>query len=377
MEKHGSESYFVVGEGLLSESAGGREETPAAAAAAAAASATPRARPSAPPFRFSRLGPNGRTPAGRGPAQAARPRDGEGRRAPSHDPGRASPTSASSSTTTSRSTRRRSRSASNVAAGGAAAGAARRASTSTRSTAPARRTPRRRGSTRRRRPSEDGQDDARAVRTLRGRASTCRAARAEATAASARRVIPDPRNDENLAVAQTHLAFIRFHNRVVDTLPAVPPAPALRASRSEIVVKHYQWMIRGPTSCRESCDRRSSTTCSPTAARSFEVGADATDGADDADRVLRRRVPPRAQHDPPGVRLEPRFPDRHGTLDLPVRRSPARAATSAAAPRLPSNWIADFRRLYDFAREPAAADLAAPRGRQPRQADRHVARRTR
>ena len=32
--------------------------------------------------------------------------------------------------------------------------------------------------------------------------------------------IPDVRNDENLAVAQTHLAFIRFHNRVVDKLEA-------------------------------------------------------------------------------------------------------------------------------------------------------------
>ena len=37
-------------------------------------------------------------------------------------------------------------------------------------------------------------------------------------------IIPDPRNDENLAVAQTHLAMIRFHNRVVDTLPASIPA---------------------------------------------------------------------------------------------------------------------------------------------------------
>jgi hypothetical protein len=36
-------------------------------------------------------------------------------------------------------------------------------------------------------------------------------------------IIPDPRNDENLAVAQTHCAMIRFHNRVVDTLPASTP----------------------------------------------------------------------------------------------------------------------------------------------------------
>src|SRR5687768_6687381 len=57
-------------------------------------------------------------------------------------------------------------------------------------------------------------------------------------------IIPDPRNDENLAVAQTHLAMIRFHNRVVDTLPAsVPPAQRFAEAR-DIVTRHYQWMIR-------------------------------------------------------------------------------------------------------------------------------------
>ena len=50
-------------------------------------------------------------------------------------------------------------------------------------------------------------------------------------------IIPDPRNDENLAVAQTHLAMIRFHNRVVDTqLGAFPrprsSRPPARSSRS-------------------------------------------------------------------------------------------------------------------------------------------------
>ena len=66
--------------------------------------------------------------------------------------------------------------------------------------------------------------------------------RAGATPSSA--VIPDPRNDENLAVAQTHLAFIRFHNRVVDTLPAgTPPAVAFMRAR-KVVTRHYQWMIK-------------------------------------------------------------------------------------------------------------------------------------
>jgi hypothetical protein len=57
--------------------------------------------------------------------------------------------------------------------------------------------------------------------------------------------IPDIRNDENLAVAQTHLAFIRFHNRVCDLLAesAIPSAMLFDRAR-EMVVKHYQWMVR-------------------------------------------------------------------------------------------------------------------------------------
>src|SRR5215211_4480310 len=54
-------------------------------------------------------------------------------------------------------------------------------------------------------------------------------------------IIPDERNDENLAVAQAHAALIRFHNRVVDTLPASPDR--LKKAR-RLVTKHYQWMIR-------------------------------------------------------------------------------------------------------------------------------------
>ena len=56
-------------------------------------------------------------------------------------------------------------------------------------------------------------------------------------------LIPDHRNDENLAVGQTHLAFIRFHNRVVKELAAVPE-PKRFAKARRAVVKHYPWMIR-------------------------------------------------------------------------------------------------------------------------------------
>ncbi|GAA2542767.1 heme peroxidase family protein [Winogradskya consettensis] len=60
-----------------------------------------------------------------------------------------------------------------------------------------------------------------------------------------RALIPDPRNDENLVVAQTHLAFIRFHNQVVNQLAdqGVPSQVLFRRARG-LVVRHYQWMLR-------------------------------------------------------------------------------------------------------------------------------------
>ena len=57
-------------------------------------------------------------------------------------------------------------------------------------------------------------------------------------------LIPDHRNDENLVVAQVHLAMIRFHNRVVDQIASSTPSTDLFEKARELVVKHYQWMIK-------------------------------------------------------------------------------------------------------------------------------------
>jgi heme peroxidase len=72
--------------------------------------------------------------------------------------------------------------------------------------------------------------------------------RAEATG---RALIGDPRNDQNLPVAQTHVALIRFHNRVVADLEdgyrrrlePLPPADKLFEAAREQVVKHFQWIV--------------------------------------------------------------------------------------------------------------------------------------
>ena len=48
MDKHGSETYVILGEGLVGESGGGRDAAARTALEAAA-----------PPFRFRRVGPKG------------------------------------------------------------------------------------------------------------------------------------------------------------------------------------------------------------------------------------------------------------------------------------------------------------------------------
>lgn len=57
-------------------------------------------------------------------------------------------------------------------------------------------------------------------------------------------LIPDPRNDENLAIAQTHLAFIKFHNKVVDALylNGTPEEQLFETARKD-VVQHFQSII--------------------------------------------------------------------------------------------------------------------------------------
>lgn len=59
-------------------------------------------------------------------------------------------------------------------------------------------------------------------------------------------VIADERNDENLILAQLHLAFVLFHNRIVDRIEEAQPglAPRLQfAAASRLARRHYQWLV--------------------------------------------------------------------------------------------------------------------------------------
>jgi len=164
-------------------------------------------------------------------------------------------------------------------------------------------------------------------------------------AAKRKAIIPDPRNDENLAVAQTHLAMIRFHNRVVDTLGTVPAGSRFERARKR-VTKHYQWMIRSdflPRICEASVVNDVFTN----GRKAFEVGVTPTDVPTmpiefsvAAYRLGHSMV--RGSYNWNKI-----FDDGFGTLDLLFTFS-ATSGDLGGFPRLISSWIADFRRLYDF-----------------------------
>jgi hypothetical protein len=57
-------------------------------------------------------------------------------------------------------------------------------------------------------------------------------------------LIGDPRNDENLLVAQTHLAFLKFHNAVCAQLTAEgTPSEEVFAEARRLVTWHYQYLV--------------------------------------------------------------------------------------------------------------------------------------
>ena len=56
-------------------------------------------------------------------------------------------------------------------------------------------------------------------------------------------VIGDPRNDENLPLSQTHVAFILFHNEVVRVLASKYTGLELFERAREQVIRHLQWIV--------------------------------------------------------------------------------------------------------------------------------------
>lgn len=172
--------------------------------------------------------------------------------------------------------------------------------------------------------------------------------------------IPDLRNDENLAVAQTHAAFIRFHNRVVDRLPkSVPDHQRFRWARRR-VVRHYQWMLRTDYLPR---------IVQPSIVRDvFTNGRKLVEPAADPMTVPRMPVEfsvaafrmghsmIRSDYDWNSI-----FDNGSGTLEQLFVFS-ATGGNLGFGRHLTNIWVADWRRLYDFG-EAGRDDLTVPKAK--------------
>ena len=177
-------------------------------------------------------------------------------------------------------------------------------------------------------------------------------------------LIPDPRNDENLAVAQIHLAFIRFHNAVCRLLAdqGVPSALIFERAR-ESVVKHYQWMLRTDFLPR-IVDPAIVDDVFLNGRKVFEVGATNAPTMPIEFSVacyrlghsmIRDNYNWNAVFSPGGLVGD------FGTLDNLFRFSATSGNLSPGTDvdnpldgtfeRLPTNWIADWPRLFDFVRD--------------------------
>ncbi|WP_198376699.1 peroxidase family protein [Neoroseomonas rubea] len=194
-------------------------------------------------------------------------------------------------------------------------------------------------------------------------------------------LIADPRNDENLAVAQTHLAFLRFHNKVCDRLAvAGTPSTVLFERARETVVKHYQWMLRFDFLPR-IVDPAIVTDVFSVGRRFFEVGATGFPTMPVEFSVAAYRLGHsmiRDKYDWNAVFAPGGAIGDFGTLDNLFRFSGTSgnlSPFSSADPnqpsdlnnpldgefeRLPTNWVSDWTRMFDFANEGVPALAPEP-----------------
>lgn len=56
-------------------------------------------------------------------------------------------------------------------------------------------------------------------------------------------IIGDPRNDENLVIAQLHLQFLKLHNKLMDTPPEAVNGETPFETARRLVRWHYQWIV--------------------------------------------------------------------------------------------------------------------------------------
>jgi len=172
-------------------------------------------------------------------------------------------------------------------------------------------------------------------------------------------LLGDPRNDENLIVSQLHLAFLKFHNKVVQGIQdgAIQQESPIRKSAFEeardLVIWHYQWIVlhdflkrildneqlnlvlnQGPSFYKPQGDAFIPLEFSVAA---YRLGHSMVRAAYDYNRVF-TFLETDSKFDSATLQLLFEFTAKSGRRDTPLGLNPT----------LPSNWIIDWRRFFEI-----------------------------
>jgi hypothetical protein len=179
-------------------------------------------------------------------------------------------------------------------------------------------------------------------------------------------LIGDPRNDENLIVAQLHVAFLRAHNSLLKLTPGAPQ-DAVRALR-----RRYQWAILHdfiPRICGEDIHQKLDTDgpqyFAPTAGDVSMPLEFAGAAYRFGHSMIRQEYDHNATFNPNGVPATFNFMFTFTALSGSLDPS----AGPGGAPTLPQNWIIDWARFFN--QNPA--DPASPSANPARRIDTHLA----
>jgi hypothetical protein len=195
--------------------------------------------------------------------------------------------------------------------------------------------------------------------------------------------IGDLRNDENLIVAQFHLAFLRFHNNVVKAIETNPrafglehagPDKRFRVAR-RLVRHHYQWLVVNdylPTVTLPGVvgkilvggnkfyrPLRGGTLFAPLeySVAAFRFGHTMVRGAYDHNRNFGRAVPPDANQANVASFAQLFLFTGNGHKIDPVDPSKSQLKPFDGEPTLPFNWVIEWDRFSNKA-DPNEAHMA-------------------
>jgi hypothetical protein len=173
-------------------------------------------------------------------------------------------------------------------------------------------------------------------------------------------LIGDHRNDENLVLAQLHLAFLKFHNRVVDTIAREGlSSMELFEEARQIVTWHYQWLVlhdvverlTSPAILervihegrRYYCFNRLPYMPVEFSAAAFRLGHSMVRESYGHNRIFSPNGEPPV---PATARMLHTFTGRAGGIVGNLAPEPLTAPAPINA--LSSNWVVDWRRYFDF-----------------------------